>query len=135
MYVIRKYSKTHHFQKQNYVTVWKKENCPMRWTCLSKNFLYYARISCDDETYKSKLYKGICETTFKRRYANHENSFNAEKKKNDTKASTEYWKLANNKLPPRIFWSIKGNYKLYNPTLKRCSLCSHKKLEIVNDPG
>ena len=88
----------------------------MRWTCLSKNVLYYARISCDDETYKSKLYKGICETTFKRRYANHENSFNAEKKKNDTKASTEYWKLANNKLPPRISWSMKGNYKLYNPT-------------------
>ena len=42
----------------------KKENCPMRGACLTENVLYYARISCDDETYKPKLYKGICEITF-----------------------------------------------------------------------
>ena len=70
----------------------------MRGACLTENILYYARISCDDETYKPKLYKGICETTFKKRYANHKKSFNVEKNKNDTKLSTEYWKLANNKL-------------------------------------
>ena len=47
---------------------------------------------------------------------------------------TEYWKLANKNLLPRISWSIKGNYKSYNPNSKRCSLCLHKKLEIVDDP-
>ena len=41
----------------------KKENCPMRVTCLSENILYYPRISCDDKTFKPKLYRGICETT------------------------------------------------------------------------
>ena len=112
----------------------KKENCPMRGACLTENILYYARISCDDETYKPKLYKGICETTFKKRYANHKKSFNVEKNKNDTKLSTEYWKLANKKLHPRISWSIKGNYKSYNSNSKSCSLCLHEKLEIVNDP-
>ena len=75
-----------------------------------KHFIY-ARVSCDDETYKPKLYKGICETTFKKRNANHKKSFNVEKNKNNTKLSTEYWKLANNKLYPRISWSIKSNYK------------------------
>ena len=30
--------------------------------------------------------------------------------------------------------SIKGNYKSYNPNSKRCSLCLHKKLEIVDHP-
>ena len=59
-------------------------------------------ISCDDETYKPKLYKGICKTTFKKRYANHKKSFNAEKNKNDTKLSIEYWRLANKKLHPQI---------------------------------
>ena len=106
----------------------------MRGACHTENVLYYARISCDDETYEPKLYKGICETTFKNRYANHKKSFNAEKSKNDTKLSTEYWKLANKNLHPRISWSIKGNYKSYNPSLKRCSLCLHEKLEIVDDP-
>ena len=48
----------------------EKENCPMRRACLNENILYYARIGCGDETYKPKLYKGICETT----YANHKKS-------------------------------------------------------------
>ena len=87
----------------------KKENCPMREGCLTENVLYYARISCDNKTYKPKLYKGICVTTFKKRYANHKKSFNAEKNKNDTKLSTEYWKLANKNLHPQISWSIKDN--------------------------
>ena len=42
----------------------KKETCPMRGACLSENILFYARTNCDDETYKPKLYKGICETTY-----------------------------------------------------------------------
>ena len=56
-----------------------------------------------------KLDKGICETTYRKRYANHKKSFDAEKNKNDTKLSTEYWNLANKKLNPWISWSIKGN--------------------------
>ena len=28
----------------------KNENCPMRGACLTENILYYARISCEDET-------------------------------------------------------------------------------------
>ena len=96
MDIIRKYTKTHHLQKQN---------------CLAENVSYNARISCDNETYKPKLNKGICETAFKKRYANHKKSFNSEKNKKDAKLSTEYWKLANEKLHPQIPWSIKGNIK------------------------
>ena len=106
----------------------------MRGACLTENVLYHARISCDDETHKPKLYKGICETAFKTPYVNHKKYFNAEKNKNDTKLSTEYWKLANKKLDPRISWSIKSNYKSYNPNSRRCSLCLHEKLKIVDDP-
>ena len=119
MDIIKKYSKTHHVQKQNYLT---------------GNVSYNARISCDDEIYKPKLYKGICETIFEKHYGNHKKSFNAEKNKNDSKLSTQYWKLANKKLRPRISQSIKGKYKTYNPNSKRFSLCLHKKMEIVDDP-
>ena len=70
--------------------LFEKKNCPMRGACLTENILYYARISCDDETYKRKLYEGFCKSTFKKRYANHKKSFNMEKDKNDTKLSTEY---------------------------------------------
>ena len=62
----------------------------MNRKCLAGNVLYYAIISCDDEAYKVKLYKEICETTFKKRYRNHKKPFNVETYKNDTKLSTEY---------------------------------------------
>ena len=42
-------------------------------------------------------------------------------------------KLANKKLHPQRSWSIKGNYKSYNLNSRRCSLCLHKKQEIVDD--
>ena len=61
----------------------------MRGACLTENILYCARISCDDEKYKPKLYKGIRETTFKKPYANHKKSFNVEKNKKDIKFSTK----------------------------------------------
>ena len=95
-------------QKTKLCNCLKKENCRMRGACLTENILYYARIICDDETYKPKLYKGIIETTFKKRYPNYKKSFNVEKSKNDTKLSAEYWKMANKKLHPRISRSIKG---------------------------
>ena len=72
----------------------------MRGAWFTDDILHYARTSCDDETYKPKLFKWICETSFKKRYVNHKKSFNVEKNKNDPKLSTEYWKLAKNKLHP-----------------------------------
>ena len=69
--------------------------------CLNENVSYYARICCDDETYKPKLYKGISETTFKKSHANHKKSINAGKN-NNTKLSTEYRKSANEKPHPPI---------------------------------
>ena len=63
-----KYSKRHHLQNQSYATVWKKK---MRGVCVTENIFYCSRISCDDETYKPKLFKEISKTTFKKRYVNH----------------------------------------------------------------
>ena len=62
----------------------------MTGACLTEKVLYYAKISCNDEKYKPKFDKVICQTTFKKHYANHKNYFKAEKNKNDTKSPTEY---------------------------------------------
>ena len=78
MDIIKSYSKKHRLQKQDHATIWKKK-LPNEKNPLTKNVLYYAIISCDDEKYKPKLYKGIIETTFKKRYANHKNSLSVEK--------------------------------------------------------
>ena len=83
---------------------------------------------------KSKLYKGNCKTSFKKRYSNHKKSFNIPFYKHDTKLSTEYWTLRMKQLNPQIPCKIKGIYKSYNPTSNRCKLCFTEKLEILEDP-
>ena len=99
----------------------------MKGAGLKESLVYYATISCNDKNYKPKLYKGSCETSFKKRYSNHKKSFNIPLYKHDTKLSTEYWNLKMKQLNPQISWKIKGIYKFYIPTSKQ-------KLEILDDP-
>ena len=105
----------------------QKENYPMNGDCLKESLVYYATITCNDKNYKSRLYKGSWETSFKKRYSNHKKSFNVPFYKDDTKLSTEYWNLKMKQLNPQISWKIKGIYKFYIPTSKQ-------KLEILDDP-
>ena len=61
------------YQPQSNPKTWnclKKEVCPTYGICLTESLLYYATITCDEENY-AKLYKRICEATFKKPYANH----------------------------------------------------------------
>ena len=62
----------------------------MNGACLS--LLYYATINCIDKNYKPTLYKGSCETSFKKRHSNRKKSFKVTLyiDKHDTKLSTEY---------------------------------------------
>ena len=101
-----------------------KEDCPLNGLCLRSSILYQATIKCSDSKYKQKRYKGICETTFKKRYANHKKSFNLINSKNDTTLSKEYWTLKQKQQTPRLAWEIKGQYKAYKPTLKKCKTFS-----------
>ena len=64
--------------------------CPLNGLYLTSSILYQATIKCSDSKYKQNRYKGICETTFKKRYANHKKSFNLINSKNDTTLSKEY---------------------------------------------
>ena len=111
-----------------------REDCPMNGLCLTSSILYQATITCSDSKFKQKRYKGICETTFKKRYANHKKSFNLIKSKNDTTLSIEYWNLKQKQQAPSFTREIKRQYKAYNRTLKKCNLCLNEKLMIIEDP-
>ena len=67
--------------------------CPLQQKCLSKNILYVANINPigeNSETSLLSVYHGICETTFKLRYANHNKLFNHKNRKSDTELSNEF---------------------------------------------
>ena len=74
----------------------------MKGASLKESLVYYATISCSDNNYRPKLYKGSCETSLKKRYSNHKKSFNVPLYKYDTKLSTEYWNLKTKQRKPRI---------------------------------
>ena len=65
--------------------------------CLSNNILYQANITPFGQNSETKVYYGICETTFKLRYANHKKSFNHRNRKSDTELSNEFWRIKDNK--------------------------------------
>ena len=71
---------------------------------LTSSILYQATIKCSDNKYKQKRYKGTCETTFKKRYANHKKSFNLIDSKYDTTLSIEYWTLKQKQQTPSLIW-------------------------------
>ena len=105
----------------------------MTGLCLTSNILYKPTRKYSDSKYEQKPYKGICETTFKKRYANHKKSFNLIKSKIDAILSIEYWTLKQKRKAPRLTWEIKGQCKAYNPTLKKCNICLNEKLAIIDD--
>ena len=111
-----------------------KGDCPLNGLCLTANISYQATIKCSDSKHKQKRYKEIVETTFKKRYANHKKLFNWIVSKNDTTWSIEYRTLKQKQPAPRLTWKVKGQYKNYNPTLKRCNLCLNEKLAIIDNP-
>ena len=120
MDIIKNYSKTQRLQKQNHATLWKEKID--QWEEPAENVWYCNIISCDDKNCKLKLYKGIIETAFNKRYANHKKIFNVEKNKNDTKLCTKYWKLRHKKFHAWISWRIKSKYKSDNQNWRRWSL-------------
>ena len=91
----------------------------MNGLCFTSSILYQATIKCSDSKYQQKRYKEICETNFKKRYANHKKSFNLIKFKNDTTLYIEYWTLKQKQQAPRLTWEIKGQYTAYLPHFKK----------------
>ena len=105
--------------------------CQLQQRCLSNNILYKANITPLGENSETKVYYGICDATFKLRYANHKKSFSHRNHKLDTEISNKFWRIKDNKHNANITWEILGRHQAYNTSSKRCSLCLNEKLKIV----
>ena len=110
-----------------------KSTCPLNVNCLLKNILYITTITCDRKNYKPINYKGISESTFKKRYANHKRSFNISRYKNYTKLYVKYWNFKAGNSNAKVTWAVKKQFSAYNPQSKRCSFCLKEKFEILED--
>ena len=100
-------------------------------THFSNNILYQANITSFGENSETKVYYGICKTTFKLRNANYKKSFNHRNHKSDIGLSNEFWRIKDNKHSANITWDILGRHQAYNTSTKRSSLRLNEKLKIA----
>ena len=67
----------------------KKEDCPLKGTCLSEGVIYQATVTSPNNC--TATYVGLTATNFKTRWRNHQTSFNNVKCKNSTELSKYVW--------------------------------------------
>ena len=105
-----------------------KSLCPLNGNCLKKSLVYKATLSTDNN---SKYYFGLCETTFKTRYYNHQQSFKVSNKRNSTELSKQIWKLKDNNKDYSLSWSIIQEVQPYKCGAQYCNLCVAEKMAIL----
>ena len=112
-----------------------KNNCPVNQNCLVTNVIYEATINANLPNYQEKKYIRLCESKFKKRFANHKSSFNHERYKNSTSLSVELWKIKEENGTPTVTWRIVKKAKAYTSESKHCLQRLNEKYEITNYPG
>ena len=113
----------------------QKDTCPLNQNCLVSNVVYEATLSSNLPGYGERKYIGLCESTFKKRYAGHKTSFNRETYRNQTTLSSEVWRIKDQGGAYNTTWRVIRKSKAFTPESKRCALCEAEKFEIVTFPG
>ena len=111
------------------------ETCPCQQKSLTKNIMYKATITSNQDSYHHKIYYGLTEIKFKQRHANHVTSSRYEKHQSDTELSNELWSIKNNNYTPNVVWEILRKHQTYNTNTKKCSFSLNEKLEITRYKG
>ena len=110
-----------------------KSECPLNGQCQVTDIIYKCTVLSPDKP--NKVYLGTAEGDFRKRFYNHRKSFNNEGSANDTTLSKYIWELketSNSSLT--LVWSIAKKVPPYSNISKKCLLCLHEKLEIINYP-
>ena len=103
-----------------------KDECPLNGQCLSQDIVYKCIASTSINP--DKTYLGTAEGDSKKRYNNHTKSFSHRRYSKETTLSKYIWEIKKeyNEMPT-LKWSI-----VKSVPSKKCLLCLHEKLEIVN---
>ena len=108
----------------------KPQNCPLNGKCMAQCIVYKATISAPGKPIK--LYYGLTEKDFKKRYNNHTLSFRSADHRKDTELSKYVWTLRELGLEPRIKWEIIRRAAPYKCGSRRCDLCLSEKMVIAS---
>ena len=109
-----------------------KSKCPLNGQCQVTDIIYKCTILSPDKP--NKVYLGTAEGDFKKQFNNHRKSFSNEASANDTTLLNIWEPKETSNLSPTLVWSIAEKVPPYSNISKKCLLCLHTKLEIINYP-
>ena len=110
-----------------------KGACPLEGNCQVNDVIYKCVASTSMNP--DKTYFRTAEGEFKKRYYNHTKSFKHKKNANDTGLAKYLWDIKERyHETPILKWSIVKTVPGYSNISKKCLLCLHEKLEILNFP-
>ena len=108
-----------------------KSECPLNGQCQVTDIIYKCTVLSPDKP--NKVYLGTAEGDFKKWFYNHRKSFNNETSANDTTLTKYIWELKEtSNSSPALAWSIAKKVPPYSNISKRCLLCLHEKLGIID---
>ena len=109
----------------------KDKPCPLGGQCLSKNVIYEATVTQNDQ--RKNTYTGLCSTDFKARLGTHTQTFKDEKV-SQTSLSNFIWDLKRKNVSYKITWRILDRGATFSPTSEKCGLCIKEKFHIIFRP-
>ena len=116
----------------NHCNCQQRENCPMNGACLKQSLVYYATASCNHKNYNRNYKKEAAKQVLRSAIVTTKHlTYHFQTR---YQASNGILELNKNQLNPRIFWRIKGIFRCYNSTSKRCNLYLTEKLSKLDDP-
>ncbi|KAJ8033377.1 hypothetical protein HOLleu_23596 [Holothuria leucospilota] len=108
-----------------------KQDCPLDGKCKATSIVYQATVKSDNY---EETYVGLTEGNFKLRLANHQQSFNKERYRNQTELSKHIWTLKDRNKDFEISWRILSRASSFSNVSKRCNLCTMEKFFIICHP-
>ena len=103
-----------------------KKDCPLNNNCKVDNLVNQAELT-EQGTGAVSSYVGLCSTTFKRRYYNHQKSFVNEEYLHDSKLSEYIWQLRRSGIGYDVSWKALDRGKPFSPHMGICQLCTREK--------
>ena len=118
----------------------KSCDCRVKFECLLNgqwqviNIIYKWTVLLSPDK-PNKVYLGTAEGGFKKQFYGNRKLFNNKGSANDTTLSKYIWELKEtSNSSPALIWSIAKKVPSYSNISKKCLLCRHEKLEIINYP-
>ena len=116
----------------------KSCDCRVKFECLLNgqwqviNIIYKWTVLLSPDK-PNKVYLGTAEGGFKKQFYGNRKLFNNKGSANDTTLSKYIWELKEtSNSSPTLVWTIAKNFPPYSNISKKCLLCLHEKIEIIN---